>query len=810
MNQFSLYPLLSVFLLLAIMSCGEGNHKKQDLTPREIDIKCEIQGENLENFLEKEVPQDISCLGRKLKLFTKIVEPDSSHYEGFLSLESLERYIRLDPELGALIPNLKFLELFFDITNLIFGDFQKPGYLRMSRIDEMTSFLILANKHLVIMKSLLKKKKRLYDEVYSVDEKRIIYQKYFEDRKIFLEHSELLKTEIVKLFKKGRLSYNFQFSLEKLIQLIHDPKDSEEKGFLKYKKLLFVKRLFLGGNPSVISQTQLFDLVEKSTDTLATIYDVIHLQEIVFPDNLDKLKYYLSLVNRIEALFYYKSDRNIFLFDLDQLKEALKCLQKQDGFEFDKYFELIPELKNVFMYPNDSRFRMRDFLDLFDKARKILQTGIDFTQFYRENFVLLERTTRVDKTELATPLYQSANFERFAKVINNYRYFKGKEKMPSFGNEYRRTDAGVAEIGMLEVIFEIIAAHYEKELPCTDDRLKKMKRPNDKEENMSCNVEDHAQTLTQGQLEYIVYKLKKPLFELDLVTPKREFGTAENGMLMTDLFQFQSDSDVTIDTSEGVEFGLQLVAAVGMRDEIMLAIDSVCQDESIKNPTTKLTAYKVECVRRNFFDVLGFSYTKYFDPVENKLLVKPNYVLKPGEKLIKKFTFYDFMPRFYDYQMKLTPDEKKLFIHKMELFTRTCAVYDDQIPYERPDLVTIFGAIFNIEAAIARFDLNNDNILLEQEVDEAYKHYRAGLKAIKDIPDAFIRPAFYLLIKKMKSPTTFQVLWNKVIGRYEKNAFIDQTTVAAVLAEIKISSPSALTPEEKNEFCINILPQEQQ
>jgi hypothetical protein len=798
--------IFSTYLLLALTACGESGNKK-DLTPKEIDIQCDVNGDNLENFFEIEVSSDLSCLGSKLKLFTKIVEPDGAPYEGHLSRIALERYIRLDPELGGLVENLKFIELFFDITNLIFGDVDRPGYLKLERIDDITHFLIVANQNLVAMNKLLKDPVKRYEEIYSSAEKFDLFQKHLRNRETFLKHGNIIKDEMLKLFNKGKLRYLFYFPLDRMLEILHDEEESADEGLLKYKHLLFIKRVVLGGDSNSITQPQLQNLITRSENIMSAVFDLVQSPGIIFPNGQAQLKYLLDLLNRVEQIFYFRDDASVALFETEELSEALKVLKTKDGIQFSDYLDLIPEVKDVFMASRDSTFKMGDFLKLFDHARNVLQTGIDFTDYYRPNEKILSGKKRVLPGQLKLPndLEKMGTIQRFEKVVNNYRYFKGKRKMPSFGNDYLRTSDGVAEIGMLEVVYEIVAEHYERVLPCTDKRLKEMPREGSDPVNMSCNKEDYAKTLTQGQLEYIVYKLKKPLLELDLVTKDREFSTAENGMLMTDLFQFQSDSDVTVDTAEGVEFALQLAAAVGMRDEIMLAIDSVCQQDSLFNTNTKQMAYKVECIRQNFFDVLGFNYTKYYDPVKNKIYIKPNYTLQPGEKLIETFTFYDFMPRFDEYRKRISAEEKKLFIYKMELFTRTCAVFDETMPYERADLVTIFGAIFNIEAALARFDVNSDNILLEKEVDAAYMHYKAGLKAIKDIPDLLLRPAFYTLIKDMKSPSALKVIWNKIHGRYARGAFIDQTVVAAVLAEIRVSSPSALTAAEKDKFCINSL-----
>ncbi len=790
-----------------LFSCGENTGKVAELKPKDIDVTCEIVGSNLENFFTRQATSDIDCLGQKLKLFTKIVEPDSSSHAGYLSRQTLENFIKLDPTLKSLIPNLKFISLLFDVTNLIFGDSDKPNYLKMERIDEISGFLQLLNLNVIEMNKLLEQGDKVYRDAITESERIQIYQNYMNQRNQLVAYADSTKAALLKLFAKGKMKYTFRFSLEKLLDTLED--DDGIDDFSKYKNLLFVKRIFLGGDNSVITQPELFRLAQKSSEFLEAYYDIIHFNEIVFADELTQYQYYRELVKKVENLFYFKDDPNVVLFTIDNLEDGLSSVQTKDGFEFSKYYGLIPEVKSVFMDSISNEFKMKDFLALFSHARNILLTAVDFSELYRANADLLSSPQKISEEFIRPAKGTEKSFERFKKVITHYRYFKGHEKMPYFGDTFKRSEAGVIEIGIYEVIFEILAEHYEKFIPCTSSELSHFSRPvkegifPDGKANMTCNKEDYAKTLTQGQLEYIVLKLKDPLFELDLVTKDREFGTAENGILMTDLFQYQSDSSVTMNAAEGVEFGLQLIAAVGMRDEIMKAIDLLCRP--IFNPRTKLNAYEVGCVRENFFKVLGLNYTRFVSAETKEIEVAPNYELKPGDKFVSQFTFYDFLPRFNKYQEKLSKVGREKFLYEMELFTRTCAEVDPTIPYERPDLVTIFGAIFNIEAALARFDTDNSNELRGEEVHHAYMHYRAGLKAIVKIPDAFVEPAFYLLIKEMHKPSASQVLWNKYIKDYKKNAFINQTTVASVLAEIKISSENKMTPAEEKKYCKNIL-----
>ena len=881
--KFFVKFILSQGILLSIFSCGE--HKKtdsqeRDFTPGEIQTDCKINGKNLEKFFEKIVTDDITCLGKSLKLFVRVVAPKSPEFAGYLSREILERYVKQDPTLTDLVANLKYFGLFFEISNLIFADTDNPDYLNSIRIDDLTNFFITINANAIVMNELLKEGKKIYRETLTESERLRTYNIYMENKSKLNIHTENISKELLKLFSKGRKRYISTLDLEKIF-------DTFGGNFSIYKSLLFVKKIIAGGDPKSISQKELSYLVKVAPDLLSFFYDVSHFGEVVFVSQADQYNFYHDIIRSLQRILYYAEgtdeEKELELFTVADLAQGLQEVSKliKDVDQKDKYEKLIkkiipllPELKSLLMKEvigetgsgtlsfgperSEESFTTNNFIQLIKFANKVVDTATGFSKLFYANKNILVSTKKISPSDLvAVDGITQEVLERFIRIVSEYRFFKGEERVPIIGNSFMRTESGVVELGIFEKIYEHVALHYEIEAPCDDKKLI-MKRPQNKPSQPlnKCygqkngeNEEDYRATLSQGQLEYVINKLKKPLNDIGLVIIGREFIAAENATLLTDLFQVQSNGSSLISAREAVEFALQVIASLNVKDDLLQGIkvagctplnlkvkrivDYNYETNQYSSELVDKVGHELGCSRDAFVTILSMPFTRYLDKSDNKVKSAPSdsFTFNPSSMVMikERYKLENSLQRFSKFIKDSNSKTIEEFIRAMERFTRTCYDEDLKKNYQRPyldvDLIGIFAGLFNIESTLVRFDYNKDNILAGKEVEDTYQHFKKPLSVILNqklkgklpgIQKILLEPLFYFLINELRVPTLKFNEFGKLIGdiskligyslklkKHRKESRINQITIATILAQLKIDSPNKMTDAEIVEYCSN-------
>ncbi|MDH4468277.1 MAG: hypothetical protein QE271_09475 [Bacteriovoracaceae bacterium] len=837
--QIPLRWFVNISILFFLFSCGEqkkGSSKEKSFTPGEIKTNCTINGKNLEKFFEQEVPADIDCLGRSLKLFVRIVQPSAPEYAGYLSREILERYIKADPTLGSLVPNLKYFGLFFEVSNLIFGDSENKDYLNSIRIGDLTEFFKLINVHAIQMNILLKKGKKLHREALSESQRLEYFNLYTFKRKEIIEHTEAISNELLKLFAKGSKRYTNSVNLESIL-------DTFGGNVAKYKPLLFVKRIFSSGDDKSVSQKELSYLIKVSPDLISLFYDISHFGEIVFASQNAQYGFYKQIVQNFKRLLYYSDsdpqDQNIVLFYMNQLNEglrAIKIIQEDLDIDIEKIIPLIPELKQVLMMTDKDKlpgyevesFTSKDFNTFISFLMNVLNEATDFAKLFQANKNIILSTKQLSKEDLVpSSEVSSSAYDNFVKIATKYRFFKGELRLPIFGDRYLRSESGIIELGIFEKAYDHIAKHYEREIPCfSKDLIRKRAEGRPDQPLNKCygqkngvEDEDYKGTLTQGQLEYVIYKLRDQLIDLNLVLGGREFVAAENATLLTSLFQFQSDADNLINAKEAVEFALQILASLNIKEDLLSGMKLFCKP--MIDTTTKEEVYDRDCSRNAFVKILNLPFTRYINE-KNKIVTVPSESYSPnsGDYILEDgLTYAKYIPRFAKFINPSNQDTKIKFVASMEKFTRSCFDVDEKNKVKRAytdaDLIGIFAGLFNIESTLVRFDTNNDNILTGNEVDATYQHFKKALDVIvsdllgsKLIRKIYLEPIFYFLIKELKVPSLKD--WKGIVSlivyplkmkKLKREAKVNQLTIASILSQIKSSSKNGMTDKEKANFC---------
>ncbi len=683
------------FVLSQLSACGESASKDDSIgkTP-ELQTGCQINEENLDNFFSREIPEDIDCLRKYLELFVRVVTPDSSETKNQLSQSALEKYIRIrEPNLSNV---LKYTPLFFNLSHLVFGD--KLGYLSGSNIKPLTTAALEINRELALIYPLLKFKPN--EELFKIHSRK---------SEIIIQSALRIASSVEKLFKEAP-SNEKPLSILETIDIFATVEN--QKTITKIKSITFLKRLLSGGDFYSVTRLELRQIIGLIPKLAKLTFDLLQFKALIFENEYQRYKFYGDVVETLEETLYFKNQPTAPLFEITDLENALANFEEDIGLDSIKsYFSIIPEIKAIFGRSPEVRFLREDINRILVHVKKLILYGEAFVDTYyakndkTSNQVLLESNNAVVEDLLIhNPIY-SKQFKDFARIAKNYRFFRGANPIPFYGPYYNRNLSGMIEAIFIEYLYTQIAAYYEDNYPCNDEifiRLRPFADPqkctkNSKGqciEDLRCkNGEDSQKNLSQGQVELIVVKLIDALVELNLASKQMEYGTAETIMLMNDLFQFQSNSNASIDKFEIAEFGSQIISALSMKSNVIKAIETMCVGQ-IDDLDNGYRVYGANCFRENFLNVL---YEKFEKKGKN-----------PGD-LPEPFQYSEYLPSLIDFLDSSTTPMVG-FVHKVEQFSNTCYGYFlkpeneaslplDDFLYEG-DVMGVYGGLFNIESKV--------------------------------------------------------------------------------------------------------------
>jgi hypothetical protein len=259
-------------------------------------------------------------------------------------------------------------------------------------------------------------------------------------------------------------------------------------------------------------------------------------------------------------------------------------------------------------------------------------------------------------------------------------------------------------------------------------------------------------------------------------------GATENFVLMSTLFQYQSDgcnnSKICMEVPELTEFLVGLVTAISIKDFFAQRMEVECGVASGES-------FPVNCFRENF--------------------VKVMHTRVEGDTL----SLADYMPAFSQYldeirgstDLEANPTSSadyNLFLSEMESFTRTCTEYSDgsSINMKGSDAFGVFAGLLNLESTLLRFDLNGNGKLdgmkkgNNEVMNAYYEVYEGAIQALVrdqggDFMTKLAKPIFKYLIKYGKTPDTsqFRSIWQfvKFLLKFNKRADATRTTIATIL-----------------------------
>lgn len=718
------HVLLLLLMSFVLTACGDAFMKKSEdhgtdmnqFATRKLDPKA------LAKFFTHNIREDLLALEDNLNLFIDIVKTDRPKN---LSLKELKIYIKKNvKDVGPEVVDA--LESIFEINSLVFGD--DKNYIKKGNVKKLTELLIDINKSIVD------------NDVYQYfmsEQKNLSFVEHNRRKSKIFSSFSYIATRLNKEFSEKNKVINFVNFLDRFKNLI------DNKILSDSHKLLYIKKMFLGGDKEVLTSRELKRFTGMLPDIGKVIFDAIHMSVLEHTENKTE-EVLLIMKEDAETLvtnLYYKGQDYVNVMSVKNIFDTLKIFSPQ-SVKYKKYTNEILKIKGALLENTTPNFNSNEVMILLkDIVLTNLEKGAFYFRMYTANSDILNSGNTINSdlqgitnTENKGEYYK----HEFNRIVKTYRYFKGQEFSASFNHSIKRNPLGIFEVSIVEDIVKRLMAAYGTPMTSALGGYR----------------------LTQTQLENLMLEYKDFLEGEGITDPGRTKNTAETITLMSSLFQTQSDGDSDIEVNELTEFAVELLSSTSL---------AKMGDEHFRkycDPVDDKQRYSVECYRKEFVNMLGVSKKG----------------VEIGDKLgkLKKY-------------LKNSETNVNEYLAISEVFTRSCTHFDDAtlVPMNEGELFLLLSGMLAVEQTIIRFDKNNDNVLNPDEVDRAFPIYKSAITAL--LPDGLTylaKKVFLYMIKNEKVPSSAAVVGLMLTPQRALRATATRKTLAIILKALSEESPS--------------------
>lgn len=739
--------------------------KEKSLESNRFKANCELNIDEFALILEENISESIDCLGKNLKLFVKVVE---SRRPGYLSRVALENFIKrnrndIKPEV------LRALKSVFDINYLVYGE--DPDFISNANIDALVAFAKVFNE-----------KASLNFKPIFLSEEEIDFDSYtiLKNKRIQPAATDVMNglREIYKPQRNGKIH-----SLDINNLLDSFTTESNRASIAKVKKFLFMKKILLGGDKDELTHLELDRLIKNFSSLVGLTMDAVRFKKIIISQKqtIDFLNTGLAKLNNI--IFPSPIGRNgELVFSLKEAIDVAEIILEDDDLDLDEYYDLIKEAKQVLMQGSADSVTGGDLRRLFNHAFNVLNTGHFFHRFWLAERAFLEE----DRLNVNIPQgYQFSSLrstfsteapriDQFSRILKQYRFLKGGQATASYSGQWKRNPESVFEVAAYEYVLKLVMNKY----GCPSNTLAG---------KVVCDVlpsgnqahwgKEYAY-LTKDHVIDLIFRFRKVFHKANLIYPEREEKTAETITLLGSLFQYQSDENKVFDVNEATEFTISLFTAIDISEKVESHyLDLVKQKKCTKDEFDRI---EPACFRQHFFQAVCLNYPDQFPKLYQALGAKVR----------------DPVTRSLLCEIPTTL-ANTAFLQTSVNAARTCNFYPsnkaEEIYYTKGDLMSIFLAMMHIETTIIRWDVRNENNLMDPvEVMDAYNIYSPALDGFLEKMPAMVKrlkkQIYQYLVKYEQVPSEKEfsslLKFVKFLLSFDKNASADRKTVASILVAI--------------------------
>ena len=765
-----------IAILFSLASCGDLFHTEEEKTVNGFQqfLTCELDTDAFSFILEKNIKGDIYCLKENLELFISTVETDKP---GYISRDVLKEFIEfgsmdVDKDVLGLVDNV------FDLSHVILGTDKK--YIKDTDMNKLIDFLAYFNEN--IWKS--------YE--YFVSKDPVNYERHIKERNTVFNEFSLIADYLKKIFI-NRGDHLERISLEDLVfNFFHGDLENLEK----VRSMMFLKRVFFGGDKWELNQPEFAILLEKLPELAQVAFDLVKVEHYEFKKDQETLiKVFLADVNAVESALFFDESSHEAVFTIYDIINVFSIVAPEIlPFDISKYPKELMKLKEIILGNGQEIVSAKELILAFTHTKNILNEADLFYRVYDFYRLELEKPDPISHDFSDFQVNNSSEQEflkNFARIVHDYKFLKGEFTSAYYSFDYYRNANAYFQISGIEYLIKLVMQYYGSE------------------NTMARGGYDMTLSETVNVVDDFKWFLKdQGILKIGRVGGGEIANLADNFVLLSTLFQYQSDGcfdEACMEIPEITEFALGLFTALEVRDAFTEYMLQLCIEE-----LDEFNRIAPSCFRKHFIDVL-----------EAPIL--------EGQKSI-----VEYMPYLYEYLKDLVKDipsdgditdsaDYMTFITETENFTRSCTYYDeeetDEVYLKGDDAFAVFAGLLNVESTLLRFDLDESNTIDAKnsvgrnEVLNAYKKvYYTGVQPLVEgmvgnemIAKLISKPVFQYLVKYGKVPSTdgFSSIWHfvKFILRSNKDADIERSTVSTILRVIGEQSENSKLHPYKCDEC---------
>lgn len=729
---------------------------------------CEIDSDKLAKILTEDVTAEINCVEAKLNQFAKYVRRSDARY---INKSELTRFItKFFPENSDKLN--KSIDLLFDISHLILED--KKEVISLTNIQPLVLLFKSFNREALYLHKLLNSNfENDTAEICEAESATSCYESFMIKRTKYKNAIDRLSRYVTNLLrgKKQQIdSLDIISFLKKANKAFkQDPNDDDLIDFDVIENLLFVKRVFLGGDKRNLETDEVHLLLRKLPYFSTLLFDLKYGTKEVFESKPnEQVHLFSNHMDSLKSNVFSNFSAQEIVFTNQDLIDALNSLMSETGdqatggistsgvsdmfkdIDFNNFKTVFETLKGKILGGEAQYYTSADIQNILVLTQEVLE-GIyfnnlvyDYYQIRMEDPTPISEIVLPTKDELPELAYIREDmiahyWSIFSHIVKHYHYYGNNEDhIQNFQQEIIRSKYGLNEIYTFRWFSDRLLKAYGSPAP---------------------NGEYYG---NKEQLEKALISLKPLLVELNF-WPEQFETFAFNMITLSDLFQPQSNGDVKMGLDEMTEYFALIVSTVTLHIKVQDEMKRFCAE--IPSPDSedpgKDPIFDPQCYRENFFTVI-------FDELhlENRL------------------------PRLYEYYQSSNHYEQTQYHKYVEEFARDAMTTPDGTiinMYNRDRTLTI-GALLNIESLYVTYDSRNiNNALTFGELEDAFKIFKnviIDLGGLDGGKKKYARAVFYFMLDKGREPSNLEVLRYYYFAKFE-NITGYRKDIGAILSYFK-------------------------
>ena len=772
---FSMITMLSLLLVSGCSDLFQDDVVDKKLQSDKFKANCELNVDEFSLIMEEDISPAIDCMGKNLKLFMDVAE---SKKPGYLSRVGLENYLKrnrkdIKPEV------IRALRSIFDINFLVYGE--DRDFISRANLDALINFAKLFNE----------KASSNFQPIF-MDENTIDYDNYRFQRDQRIKPAALVISSGLKsIFRPDRKGETHSLNLITLLDAFTN--ENNERDIADVKKLLFIKKILLGGDKETITHKELSVLIDNFSSYVLIALDGMRYKDIRLnqESTVQLLSSDLTLLNNLifsSSIPGRTSQASLEREDFFNLREAIDAVDmfvKDEDLDLSKYYDLIKEAKRIVMEGTNSEVvTAADLKRAFAHGFNILKTGTLFHRFWATERALLEarpgKPINHQFDDLKVVFKEELpRVNDFIRILTKYRFMRGENLSAFYTDDYMRNANAVYEIAIYEYVLKLAMREY----GCPRNDLGIPGLCDAKLEPEHAHLGKDYVYMKKDHVVNLIKKFRTVMIENDLILPGREVKTAETITLLGSLFQYQSDKNKVFDINEATEFAISLFTAIDISDDMMNHFIKLNKKDPKKCEMDEYGRVAPNCYRDNFFESLCFNYPDQFPKLFSSMGATV-YESDPARPSVKKLV------------CKIPHDAPNLaYLDRVEKAARNCHEFNDktEIPYAKGDFMNMILAMMHIETTIIRWDVRTFNNKMDAaEVMDAYEIYSPALDGFLETMPSLVKKMkkqiFQYLVKyeKVPDPKDFGSIWKfaKFLVSFNKDVSANRKTIASILVTI--------------------------